>query len=160
MSKFLLSILLSVVMNNVGISQGLQLDSNAHLKMAIYPSGTYQETYYFEIDDIGMMTVEKGTRISDDLSAEQYLKSIKYFGENELTTKDILEISKLTDLIAENNLNDDYMIKDGWMIQIYFKDETIEETYKSQVYASEDIRNSIYNFMEISPIDINLHGWS
>ena len=56
-------------------------------------------------------------------------------------------------------LNDsDYMIKDDWIIQIYYRDETIEETYKSQV--SKDIRILVNNFMEISPIDINLHGWS
>ena len=50
------------------------------------------------------------------------------------------------------------MIKDDWKIQIYYRDETIEETYKSQV--SKDIRILVNNFMEISPIDINLHGLS
>ena len=61
--------------------------------------------------------------------------------------------------MIENDFNDsDYMIKDDWIIQIYYRDETIEETYKSQV--SKDIRILVNNFMEISPIDINLHGWS
>ncbi len=72
---------------------------------------------------------------------------------------DVLKIYRLADKVIENDFNDsDYMIKDDWIIQIYYRDETIEETYKSQV--SKDIRILVNNFMEISPIDINLHGWS
>ena len=70
-----------------------------------------------------------------------------------------MKIYRLADKVIENDFNDsDYMIKDDWIIQIYYRDETIEETYKSQV--SKDIRILVNNFMEISPIDINLHGWS
>lgn len=75
MSKFLLAMLLSVIMNSVGISPGQQSDCNIQFKMAIYPSGSYNETYYFELEDNGMMTAEKGMRTSDDLSTEQYLRS-------------------------------------------------------------------------------------
>ena len=49
MSKFLLAMLLSVIMNSVGISPGQQSDCNIQFKMAIYPSGSYNETYYFEL---------------------------------------------------------------------------------------------------------------
>ena len=159
MSKFLLAMLLSVIMNSVGISPGQQSDCNIQFKMAIYPSGSYNETYYFELEDNGMMTAEKGMRTSDDLSTEQYLRSKADFGKGELTVDDVLKIYRLADKVIENDFNDsDYMIKDDWIIQIYYRDETIEETYKSQV--SKDIRILVNNFMEISPIDINLHGWS
>ena len=77
------------------------MNSKAHeqIQVAIYQTGMFSETYYFVLDADGGLTIEKGTRVGDDITQNPFIiKDSSYDYKTERKQLSGLEISTMIDL--------------------------------------------------------------
>lgn len=132
------------------------VEPNNSIVIAIYPIGTDSETYYFNID----MNVKLGTRKTDNISSKEFINNTSIVEQKviDLQQKDIVQILKLLKEIENNKDSLNYKtFYDSWDIAIYYN----LKSYKINYYTDNVQVNALINLMiEISPIKVDLHGWS
>lgn len=136
------------------------IKTNNNIIIAIYPTGTYDETYYFDINTDGKLTALFGTRKTDNISSKHFISDISNVKEKViyLHQKDIVQILKL--LVEIENSKDllNYKIYyDSWDIAIYYNQKSYKINYYTDNIYVKELINLIVN---ISPIQVDLHGWS
>lgn len=128
--------------------------------IAIYPSDTNSETYYFNINMDGKLTVLLGTRKTDNISSKHFINNTSVIEEKvmNLQQKDIVQILKLLKEIENNKDSLNYkIICDSWDVAIYYN----QQSYKINYYTDNaQVKELVNLIIDISPIQIDLHGWS
>ena len=129
------------------------------VQVAIYPTGKLEETYYFllNIDDATLF-VENGTRNSNDITQYPFMKSVTLSKKKQLTSMDVTFILNLVNKINEKNNIKHKVVKDSWDIQIYYKDKIIVQN--CFIDTPHQISELLDKLIIISPIEVDLHGWS
>ena len=151
----------------------IRLKPRPILQLAIFPTGTSVESYYFEVSQDGHFKCEVGTRRSDNIKQPFFLKKVV---ESSTKMMDISERQILLDLAIELESSTytykDLDVSDSWHVVVLFNGKTYEtdyflllnqKTYETDYFlynhndAFKDLINKIIDF---SPILVDLHGWA
>ena len=130
------------------------------LRAMIFPTGTMDDTYYIEIDRKGYFTISCGERKNDlineidKMAVEKKNNIILYKNELEYLVQVINKVNKLDEVKKRG------VLKDGWEFII----KTRKKTFNFYEIDLDDSNNELNRLVEelkkLSPIKINLHGWS
>ena len=129
-------IIIYIVINNLNENIN-NVEPSDNIIIAIYPTGTDSETYYFDIN-------------VDTSDVEEKVVN--------LYQKDIVHILKLLKEIENNKDSLNYkIVYDSWDIAIYYN----RKSYKINYYTDNAYVKELINLLiDISPIHVDLHGWS
>jgi len=124
----------------------------------------------------GELLVKLETRIGDDISKNDFInKNGKYDYISEtvsLSSEEIDEIFKLANKAFENYIDENAIIEgilnDSWDVQILYDGKIIKQHYKQFEFPGMLIKDDyiplakdlVDQFIFLSPIEVNLHGWS
>ncbi len=134
------------------------------IKIAIYPSsGGLSETYYFALTTDGQMLVKKGTRAGDDITKTSFIiengvYDYKY-EKKQIASSKVSKIMGLINKVYEGSYDTSAEeILDSWCVQILYKEKIIKQDYWQNI--SPQVKTLIDEFIKMSPIEVDLHGWS
>jgi hypothetical protein len=131
----------------------------AYMKMAIYPTGTIDETYYFVLKNNSEFIFSAGTRNNDNINSKKFMKSIKDSKEIQIDTQDSKYISELLKTLKETYLdNDRQQMLDSWHVLLLYDGKVYEGDYWQN--NSEAFQKLIEKIINLSPISIDLHDWT
>ena len=160
MNKIILLFILCILTGcSGGGSNNISMSSNEQIKVAIYPTGTLSESYCFVLNTDGELIVEKGTRQGDDITQNPFIKDSKETKKKKLSSSEISEIVDIANEIYKTNYRGiNEMIDDSWEIQILYQKKVVRQDYWHNI--SPEVKEFIDEFIKISPIVVDLHGWS
>jgi hypothetical protein len=128
------------------------------MKLAIFPTGTIDETYYFVMKN-NLLICSVGTRYNDSINTKKFMKSINESKEIKLSDQNYKEILKLLNNIKDTSLNNEkQQILDSWHVLLLYDGKIYEEDYWQN--ESDAFKKIIEKIISLSPITIDLHGWS
>ncbi len=134
-------------------------NSDILMRATIYPVGTGDETYCFTLNQSNELTVEKGTRrhIDEFIKYNSYIKEIVASENITLSDSEASELiniaDKTTDMTSGNKVS-----VDTWEVQLMYKGKVIKHDYDIDI--PPELRELIDKFIEISPIEVDIHGWA
>lgn len=149
--------------------------NNNMIKIAIYPSSMYpssegmSQTYYMEISQVGNLIVEYGHSMSDNLFHKPFIQKKIYDNNKNILIEYEREERKLPSNLTNKIYNivntiydeDTYIlpeVADSWDIQILYKGEVVMQD--CFVNTQPSVKELLDILISISPIEIDLHGWS
>ena len=105
------------------------------------------------------MIVEKGERSGDDIFKKPFIQNPTVVEKKLLSEQDLNKIFGLTKRLCLSSNSSEYeIVKDSWDIQVFYKGKTIKQNCSSNISIS---MNELLNLMiNVSPIEVDLHGWS
>jgi hypothetical protein len=130
------------------------------IRAMIFPTGTMNDTYYIEINKKGCLTISFGERKNDNINEVNKMnvekKSSIIFNKREL--ENLIKISKkLNKLDALTKFG---VLKDGWEFIIKTEEKTFNFYDINLNDSNIELKNIVEELKKLSPIKINLHGWS
>lgn len=129
------------------------------IKIAIYPTGTGQETYYFEINDKGILKCSIGTKKNNNFKRNKILREIKNTAEIKLTNLELQTFMNLINQLQNSGFNDrKKIVSDSWDVALVYKNKQYEMNYR--INNSEVFKELIDKIITLSPLPVDLHGWS
>ena len=164
MNSVLLTLLVSILMGCSLGGMDVKTNNIEQIRIAIYPSsGGLSDTYYFVINSQNELLVEAGTRTGDDLSKTPFINNNGTYGfksdSKQLTSAEVNNIFDLANKIFECDFTtDNEMVEDSWYIQILYKGNVVKQNYWGEI--SSETKELIDEFIKLSPIEVDLHGWS
>lgn len=158
--KIILVLMLFIL---TGCSEGnynnMLSNNSEQIKVAIYPTGTLSESYYFVMNIDGELIVEKGTRTGNDIIQNSFIKNREELEKKNLSSSEVSKILNLANGISETDFNvANEIVYDCWEIQIVYQEKVIKQNYWSD--TSPEVKNLVDEFIKISPIEVILHEWS
>ncbi|MCM3289999.1 hypothetical protein M3661_07650 [Paenibacillus sp. MER 180] len=79
--------------------------------------------------------------------------------KKKLTFEESEALLDVLDRIAEKrDTSKKKIVMDGWDVSIYYKDKMIDLNYTGNEYV--DLDTLINQLIKLSPISVDLHGWS
>jgi len=158
MKNIVLIIILGLI---AGCSGGSYIESkdNKEIIIAIYPTGTTSETYYFSLNANSEFIAEKGTRVENDIT---HIPFFKYIDKSEKIFLSSSEFSNIIDLVnkayeCDLGINES-IVDDSWDVQILYKNKIIKQNYWFDI--PPQIKDLVDTFINVSPIEVDLHGWA
>lgn len=149
-------------LNNLGGSIAVNLDHayDEVFQFAIFPIGTTEETYYFDLRQDGRFTCNFGNRASDDISQRPFFSFPKKSRNTQLSDDDL---KILTDMACALEASEYSIAKefyeDSWVAALLFHGKVYEIDYWHNDGA-DLFMNLIDKIMELSPIMVDMHGWA
>lgn len=127
--------------------------------ISIYPTGSYNETYYFEIDSDKTLKAMCGTRNHERIELENFLdeNSVKSSETISLEPQDYQQLISLLDKIEADNSVEYKYYTDSWDISIFYNGKSYVTNEPTE---NENIKNLKKLIIDLSPINIDLHGWA
>ncbi len=155
-----IAVIMSVIVY-LRISNEKSVSDSNKTTVAFCPTGTYSETYYFEINTKeNTLNAFFGTRNSDNIKSRHFLSSMsdKVHKTVNLEPKATGQMIHLLEEIENNkNLPEYCYSTDSWDILIYYNNHS----YKLNYYTDNDTVKKLINLIiDISPIDVDLHGFA
>ena len=129
------------------------------MQMAIYPTGTSDESYYYVLDQAGTLKCTVGTRRNDNIKQRNFLKKVTTASEKQLTES---HVKTLTDMAKELEIKgcaEKQTATDSWEVALLYNDKIYEMNYWNNE-NSEEFLNLVNKVIELSPIPVDLHGWA
>lgn len=132
--------------------------SSEKILISIYPTSSYNETYYIELDPNKNFTVMYGMRNNDLFPYEDYFN---------IDSADTIKTLKLPQKDYDNLINtiqkvrNDYSIKyvyktKSWNIALCYNGRRIETNI---FINNENLNNLKEMIIDLSPVEIDLHSW-
>lgn len=148
----------------------MKFEDNERIKIAIYPSGVYNESYCFELTPTGKLLVEKGIRTGDELTQSHFIQSespnkmniiFEYQKESTRLNSGVTDriYALLNEINEEPNLTFSNSIMDNWDIQVLYKGKLIKQNLEME-YTLPQINDLVNELISVSPIEIDLHGFA
>ena len=142
-----------------GVSDNMSTSSYEQIKCAIYPTGTFSESYCFILNTDGELIAEKGIREGDDIIQNPFIKDVEETKKKKLSFSEIEKIKDLADEIYKNDYSfvNQTISDDNWEIQIFYQQKVVRQDYWE---GMSEVKKLIDEIINISPVDVDLHGWS
>ncbi len=160
MKKAIISVIIVLlVVCSIHVASNFNIsNADMQIKLAIYPAGTTSESYCLTLYDNNKLIVEKGVRTTtDDITHEPFITKVEKRRGKMLSDSEVSEIISLADEAIQSDYNMDYW-DDSWHVQVIYKDKTIMHDCWHDVPPELEILMN--KFVEISPIEIDMHGWA
>jgi len=127
------------------------------IQIAIYPAGGLDETYLFVLKPDETLEVSIGERKS--LNSSFMMSKIDETKQKQLTIEESKTLLDLMNKIYEKSeIFQKYEIDDSWDLSINYKGKIIETNYNSS--ESKELDALVNQLIKLSPIVVDLHGWS
>lgn len=158
MNKIVAVLLSLMITSSSGeISQTLQEPQNNTVEIVIFPTSSMNETYCIGSNKDAMLTVRYGQRKND--AQPNCMLTIQEERKKELSKSEYERMQSITGSISDGELTLEEVlgIDDGWIVAVitdkpyYFQYSDMQNTELAKVV--EEIKG-------LSPIEIDIHGWS
>jgi|GEM_PF-3214564 len=141
-------------------AQTFEQNDILEIEVALYPTSAFSGTCYFVLNADGELTVEKGTRVGNDITQSPFIIKDDVFayrnGKKQLSSSEISTIIDLANKVYDNEFGiSDMSIRDGWEAQILYKDKVVKQDYQDYT----QIKELVDEFINASPIEINFREW-
>lgn len=160
MYKLIITIFLTLL---VGCSYGGEIDTlsinDGVLGIAIYPTGGLDETYFFVLTENNELISIKGTRSSNEISSSTFISKEIKNKKKAIEEEEFEKLLKLaTNIYETNDKSSEQIVLDSWIVEVFYK----EKKYKHYYYIdiTESVKLLVDEVINISPIEVDLHGWS
>lgn len=166
-NSVLLTILISMLVGCSGEGVNVKTNNTERIRIAIYPSsGGLSDTYYFVINSQNELLTETGTRICDDLSSNPFINKDGIYSfqseSKQLTTEEANYIIDLAARVFEDDEDNvdkkDDVVLDGWNVSVLYCGKSIVHDYDD--IDCPHIMDLVDECIELSPIEVDLHGWA
>ena len=130
------------------------------IRLAVFPTGAYAESYYFELMQDSVLSCAVGVRASDDITRTDFLVTIDHSAEMRLSSENIQFLSGLCDDLESSGYNTPKNIYfDAWDVAVLYNGKTYETNYwdNNGPLALIDLVDKL---IELAPIPVDLHGWA
>ena len=138
-----------------------QLKQNANnlMQFSIYPTGTSDETYYFALNQNGILKCAVGSRKNNNINQRDFLKHTVDSSEKQLDEQEVQTLIKFADALEATRFDKEKrIVKDSWDIAFSYKGRVYEMNW--HINDSEELRKLTGTFISLSPISVDLHGWA
>lgn len=100
------------------------------MKIAIYPTSTSDETYYFVLDDNGILKCSVGIRHNDNIKRNNFIKKIKNTAMIKLTEQEVQSIMNMANELQASEYNSNKkMLVDTWNVALLYNNKVYEMNY-------------------------------
>ena len=137
----------------------LKQDTNDIMKLAIYPTGTSDETYYFVLNQDGILKCSVGSRKNGNIKQRDYLIKKVDSSENLLDENDMQALIDIANQLEVSGFNEEKrIVKDSWDVAFLYK----EKIYEMNLHMnnSEILQKLADKMIELSSIPVDLHDWA
>ncbi|EPY08102.1 hypothetical protein PAALTS15_06499 [Paenibacillus alvei TS-15] len=133
------------------------VDDDVIMKISIYPTAVLDETYLFVVRSDKMLEVSKGVRKHQTF--DFHLRKVIDIKKRKLTAEESKVLLDAANRIEETSDNiTKKLIEDGWDVSIYYKGKIMDLHYYGN--ESKDLDVLVNQLILLSPITVDLHGWS
>ena len=137
----------------------LKQDTNDIMKLAIYPTGTSDETYYFVLNQEGILKCSVGSRKNGNITQRDYLIKTVDSSETLLDEHDMQALIDIAKQLEVSDFNEEKrIIKDSWNVAFLCKGKIYEMNW--HMNNSEILRKLADKIIELSSIPVDLHDWA
>ncbi len=141
--------------NNQKPKEDMQTKKEIIFNCLIYPTGSLTDTYFIELSDDGTITTTFGTK---DTDKEDFVK-IRETKTKVLSTSDINAFLNLkNEIVKMKEVKRGSVKKGGWEI-IFKTNNKIYHFYYGDM-NDNSLGEIIKKIKKMSPIKVDLHGWS
>lgn len=135
------------------------VDDDVIMKISIYPTAVLDETYLFVVRSDKMLEVSKGVRKHQTFDSDFFLRKVIDMKKRKLTAEESKVLLDAANRIEETSDNfTKELIADGWDVSIYYKGKIMDLNYYGN--ESVDLDVLVNQLITLSPITVDLHGWS
>ena len=128
------------------------------MEIAIYPEGTYSESYYFTIDEEYILSCYLGSRKTDEMGFNVFFERIDEKKQIQMNEEDIKYLIDCADELQNIEYLYNGPYDDGWNFRLQYNETVYYMNYgDSEPKPFQDIIDVI---IRLSPIPVDLHGWS
>lgn len=127
------------------------------IQMSVHPAGSYDETYLLTLYSGGRFEVSYGKSNSNSMLNNNYFTAYDTKSVF-LQRSDVESIVACADKITDTDLIPKDWILDGWEIFILYNQ--VQYEFNLNQYSSEHIEKLVNLLIELSPLQIDLHGWA
>ena len=145
---------------NTPESEQLRQD-DMRVRATIYPTGSSANTYYFEIDENGLLSSYMGSRQNDDIETEVFLRRILIKEQKQLSEEEMEYLFALIDKLQQSDFysSESWLDIDGGLyVALLYNNEKYEISYEEG--ESDVLELIIDKIISLSPILVDIHGWS
>ncbi|MCL1913730.1 MAG: hypothetical protein FWG10_07630 [Eubacteriaceae bacterium] len=134
--------------------------ANEIMRLAVFPTGTTAESYYFVLSQDGTLQCSMGIRSSSDITQLDFLSEIETSSQKELSSVDFQTLKDMANALEASGYNkekEDW--EDSWNAALLLNGKT----YEIDCWSNEGaglFMALIDRIIELSPIPVDLHGWS
>lgn len=144
--------------NSGNISKEVNKRDFTNMKIAIFPSGNYDESYLFTIDSTGILHTIKGVRINEDIENEKFINSQEK-SEIQLSEEQLENISKLkAEIEKTDSIKKEINLLGGWEVLISINNKKYHFNYGD--YENECYWKIVKELIKLSPLKVDIHSWS
>lgn len=132
---------------------------NDLIRVAIYPIGTSNESYYFVMTEDKEFIAEKGIRNHrKNISQNGFMKKIEEVEKKKISDDEMENLLiSANEIITLNNIPEDRQWLDSWKVEVFYENIHIIQT---EGFESPEITKLIDRIIELSPIEVDMHGWA
>ena len=136
------------------------LEEKSILRLAVFPTGTTAESYYFVLGEDGVLYGAVGTRENDDIAQSVFLKQTDSSSEIALTALELqLVINLSNELESIDYCSEKQYWTDSWDIALLYNGKVYEMNYWHND-APKEFMDLVNMLIVLSPIPVDLHGWA
>jgi len=129
------------------------------MEIVIFPTGTFDSTYYFSIDGSAMLSCSIGTRKTNDVIISDTFEKITKNGHKQLAAEELQYlVDKAEELQASGYRYEKKVVKDSWHFVLSYNDNIYEMDGIDK--EPESLRKIIDEIIRISPLPVDLHDWA
>ncbi len=145
--------------NNSNMNTGTETVFNP-IRIAIFPNGTISETYIINVKSDGVLTVTFGNKKSQDMQKDDFSEyPVPVSKETKLQANEMLRLKQLIYEIQSKNIAGSKKdIVDGWEYIVFVNGKKYNYNYDKG--EEKVLYNFVKELINLSPIEVNLHGWS
>jgi len=137
----------------------LKQDTNDIMQFTIYPTGTSEETYYFVLNQDGILKCSVGSRKNDNIKQRDYLIRTVDSAEILLDEHNMQVLIDVANQLEISGFNEEKrVVKDSWDVAFLYKGKFYEMNW--HMNNSEILRKLADIIIELSPIPVDLHDWA
>jgi len=141
-----------------------EVTSDVYMKLALFPTSTLEESYYFVIKKDGTFVSLVGRRKNDNIKSNGFMAGIGKIKEIELSEKEFQEISKLLKEVKKDPPKKDWfggsgVVWDSWYVTLRYNGKNYKTNYWGEG-MSESLNRLIDKIVELSPLEVDIHGWA
>jgi len=139
-------------------------DSDEFLRLAVFPTGTYNESYFFVLTNGGALKGSMGTRSGDVITQGDFLDNADASAEKQLSGNELQTLRDMAYALEKSGFDtgkqygpDDWM--DSWYAALLFNGKVYEADYWHNEGA-EALMALIDRIIDLSSLEVDIHGWS
>jgi len=120
----------ATITDNVKEPNQPQQETDEVMRLAVFPTGTYGESYYFELKQDGVLFCAVGVRVSDDIAQPNFLAEIDLSAETVLSSTNFQLLLDLCDELERSGYNSPKTLwRDAWDVGALYNGKVYETIY-------------------------------